>query len=67
MTANDKAVRVSEQFADDPEPTISDFAEGRLFICECGYKGGSPEQQHHGRRRLFSLDGDPIDRKGAQK
>jgi hypothetical protein len=57
MTANNKAVRASMQFAGDPEPTISDFTEGRLFSCECGHKVGSPDQQHDGRRRLYSLDG----------
>ena len=67
MTANDKAVRASVQFAGDPEPTISDFAEGGLFICECGHKIGYPEQQYDGRQRLYSLDGDPIYGKGSEK
>jgi hypothetical protein len=59
--------RASVQFAGDPEPTVSDIAEGRLFICECGHKVGYPEQQHDGRKRLYSLDGYPIDGRGSEK
>jgi hypothetical protein len=67
MTANDKAVRASVQFAGDPEPTVFDIAEGRLFICESGHKVGYPEQLHGGRQRLYSLDGDPVDGRGSER
>jgi hypothetical protein len=52
MTANDRSSCLSWQLAGDPEETISDFAEGQIFICECG----SPEQQNDGWRHLYSPD-----------
>ena len=56
MTAHDKAAYVSVQSAGEPEPTTYEFAEGRLLICECGFKGGSPEGTYGGRPRLSKLD-----------